>query len=75
MLIQLNLPVQNIQYVRLSLAPNDKKKVARVCGTVRVTGGGQVFVVSGDWGQKWVVIWWLRPKMGGDLVILRGGGD
>ena len=29
--IQLNLPVRNIQYVRLSLAPNDKKKVARVC--------------------------------------------
>ena len=22
-----------------------------------------------------MVIWWLRPKLGGDLVILRRGGD
>ena len=34
--IQLNLPVRNLQYVPLSLVPNDKKK-ARVTGTVRIT--------------------------------------
>ena len=38
-------------------------------------GGGEVFLVIGDWGQNWLVIWWFQPKKVGDLVIPRKCGD
>ena len=38
-------------------------------------GGGQVFLVIGDFGQKKLVIWCFGPKKVGDLVIPGRCGD
>ena len=43
--------------------------------TFTFMGGTKGYLVIGDLGQNWLVIWWFGQKKVGDLVIPRRCGD